>query len=220
MGARGGGTGEIFKTSKPNEDECMSLDLANLQRTPRDRCLRVFVRTLACVRVCMCVCARVSLSRVLSLFSHYLPLSLALFLSLFLFFFFSLSLSLFSLSQCLNVSVSLCLHVSESLFLCVRVSEYLCFSVSLCLCVPVSLFLSVSLSHCLSVSLYFGIFASLCLDCKCTPDRDTIVSSTHSEYISLNSMHELDEMSGSTPQTVISTLFDMRKSREFGKKKT
>jgi len=29
-------------------------------------------------------------------------------------------------------------------------------------------------------------------------------------------MHELDEMSGSTPQTVISTLFDMRKSREFG----
>ena len=33
------------------DESCMSLDLAKLQRTPRDRRLRVFVRTLACVRV-------------------------------------------------------------------------------------------------------------------------------------------------------------------------
>jgi len=32
-------------------------------------------------------------------------------------------------------------------------------------------------------------------------------------------MHELDEMSGSTPQIVISALFDMRNSRKFGIKK-
>jgi len=53
-----------LKTSESDEDECMSLDLADLQRTPQDQCVRAIVRTLACVRVCMCVraCAFQSLS--------------------------------------------------------------------------------------------------------------------------------------------------------------
>jgi len=110
----GGEQVRYFKTSEPSEDECMSLDLAKLQRKPRDRRLRVFVRTLACVRVCMCVCARVSFSRVLSLF---LTPFLSPLLSPFFSFSFSfspfLSLSFLSLnvsmSQCLCVSVSPCL---------------------------------------------------------------------------------------------------------------
>ena len=214
--SRGGEQLTYFKTSEPNEDECLSLDLAKLQRTPRDRRLRVFVRTLACVRVCMCVCARASFSRVLSLFltPFFSPL-----LSPFFSFSFSFSLFLSLSFLSLGVLMSLCLCVSMSLSLCFFVFVYLSIFASLCLYVFVSLCLCFSLCLCLTVSLYFGIFASLCLDWKLTPDRDTIVSSTHSEHISLNSMHELDETSGSTPKTVISTLFDLLKSREFGIKK-
>ena len=66
-----------------------------------------------------------------------------------------------------SVSVCLCHYVSASLVLCGFVFKCFCITVSLCLCGPVS----VSLPLCIS--------ASLCLDCKWTHKRDTIVSSTH-----------------------------------------
>ena len=79
-----------FKTSEVDEDECMSLDLVKLQRTPHDRCVCVTVCTLlVCVFVCLCVRVRSSLTfSLFHLLSFFLFLNLAfsLFLSLFLFF--------------------------------------------------------------------------------------------------------------------------------------
>ena len=69
---------------------------------------------------------------------------------------------------------------------------------SLCPCVSASLCLSVSLSLCISVS--------SCLDCKYTQNGGTIASITHLWRIPSNSIHELDEMSRSTPQIVIHTI--------------
>jgi len=105
-----------------NDDECMSLDRAKLQRTPCDRCVRAIMRTLACVRICVHACARVcvcfSSSLSLSLFVSF-SLSLSLYPCLFLsFLFLTLSCSL-HLSLC--ISVCLCLCVSASVLLCVFV---------------------------------------------------------------------------------------------------
>jgi len=111
----------------------------------------------------------------------------------------------------LSLSFSLSLSLSLSLNFCIQVFVYLCVSMSLS---PGALVLCVSLR--LSVSLFFCFSLSLCLDCKCTHNRQTIVSDTHLKRISSNSIHKLDEMSGSIPQTVIHTLFDMQQSREFG----
>ena len=127
----------------------------------------------------------------------------------------SLALFLFSLCRLLSVLPSLCFPFSPflSLSLSVSVCLFLCVIVVKCLCI------FVPLSPCPCVSLSLCLYVSLCLDCKCTHNRDTIVSSTHLQRISSKSIHEFDEMSGSTPQTVIHRPFDVWQSREFKIKK-
>jgi len=123
---------KYLKTSESDEEGCMSLDLADLQRTPRDQCVRAIVRTLACVRVCMCV--RVCVSR-------FLPPSFS--------FFFLVCLSLCFFVLPFSLSHTLSFNVSLSLCLCISVFLRLCFFVFLCLIVFVSLCLYVFVSLCL-----------------------------------------------------------------------
>ena len=81
-----------FNTSEADEDECMSLDLVELQRTPHDRCVYVTVCTLLVCVFFLCLCVRVHSSLTFSLFhllSFFLFLNLAFSLFLSLFFFFS-----------------------------------------------------------------------------------------------------------------------------------
>ena len=87
--------------------------------------------------------------------------------------------------------------------------------VSLCLYVCVSLCLSVSLYLCLSVSLSFCVSIVSAL----TMGAQLLVVLIDNRRISSNSIHELDEMSGRAPQTVIHIPFDMQQSRKFDVKK-
>jgi len=87
--------------------------------------------------------------------------------------------------------------------------------VSLCLYVCVSLCLSVSLYLCLSVSLSFCVSIVSAL----TMGAQLLVVLIDNRRISSNSIHELDEMSGRAPQTVIYIPFDMQQSRKFDVKK-
>ena len=118
-----------------------------------------------------------------------------------------------------KTSACLCLCVSMSLCLFFFVFRYRSVFVSLRLYVFVSLCLWFSVSLCLSVFLSLCISASSCLDCKCSQNWDTLFSSTDLHRISSNSIHELDELSDSTPQTVIHTPFDMWQFRKFKIKK-